>query len=144
MPDKPRINAPSLRLLATAVAPFVLLAAVLLLLAYLWLDPTPPQARGAGHRRRAGRVREFGKRYAALLAQHGIKVELRNTQGAAENLALLRDANSGVDVAFVQGGADATAHGRRAGPTTGLLSLGSLFYEPVWLFYREDARRSGC
>jgi hypothetical protein len=46
-----------------------------------------------------------------------------------------------VDLAFVQGGTDdpaATAEG------PALVSLGSLFVEPVWLFYREAAvRRTG-
>jgi TRAP-type uncharacterized transport system substrate-binding protein len=134
MPDKPRINAPSLRLLATAVAPFVLLAAVLLLLAYLWLDPAPPKHVVLATGVEQGAYSEFGKRYAALLAKHGIKVDLRQTQGAAENLALLRDATSGVDLAFVQGGADAARTGGEQVDTE-LQSLGSMFYEPVWLFY---------
>jgi hypothetical protein len=40
-----------------------------------------------------------------------------------------------VDVAFVQGGAGERARGE-AEPDA-LVSLGSLFHEPVWLFYRE-------
>ena len=87
-----------------------------------------------------GAYAEFGKRYQVLLRQHGVSVELRTTQGAAENLALLRDPRFGVDMAFVQGGADAKA--RRPGEDgadDSLVSLGSLFYEPVWLFYREDS-----
>ena len=87
-----------------------------------------------------GAYAEFGKRYAELLAAYHIKVELRTTQGSAENLALLRDPNSGVDLAFVQGGAD-RKHGPDEDPDAGLVSLGSLFYEPVWVFYREDAAR---
>ncbi len=85
-----------------------------------------------------GAYAEFGKRYAALLKHHGIRVELRATQGAAENLALLRDEASRVDIAFVQGGAD-LERGADDVANDGLVSLGSLFYEPVWLFYREDA-----
>jgi hypothetical protein len=49
---------------------------------------------------------EFAKRYQPLLRSHGLVVELRTTQGSAENLALLRDPQSGVDAAFVQGGVD--------------------------------------
>ncbi len=140
MSENTRINAPSLRLLATAVAPFVLLATVLLVLAYVWLDPTPPKHVVLATGVEQGAYSEFGKRYAALLAKHGIKVELRHTQGAAENLALLRDADSGVDLAFVQGGAGA---GRSTGDQADadLLSLGSMFYEPVWLFYRGESAK---
>ena len=131
-------NAPSLRLLATTVAPFVLLAAVLLALAYWWLKPTPPKRVVLATGVEQGAYSEFGKRYAAALAKHGIKVELRSTQGAAENLALLRDERSGIDLAFVQGGADAERR-EEEDSAIGLMSLGSMFYEPVWLFYRAES-----
>ncbi len=125
-------------LLATA-GPFVLLAMALLVVAYWVLDPTPPRrvvlATGAPQ----GAYAEFGRRYAEQLKAHGIAVELRATQGAAENLALLRDADSGVDIAFVQGGADIAPQGDDADDE--LRSLGSMFHEPVWLFYREDTAR---
>jgi len=84
-----------------------------------------------------GAYAEFGKRYAAALKQRGITVELRGTQGAAENLRLLLDPASGVDLAFVQGGAGERA--RSQADADALMSLGSLFYEPVWLFYRDES-----
>lgn len=133
----------SVREFIVTAGPFVLLALLLLYVAYVVLDPMPPKrvvlATGAPQ----GAYAEFGKRYQALLAQQGVTVELRETQGAAENLKLLRDPQAGVDLAFVQGGADldqATAADAEAA-NAGLESLGSLFYEPVWLFYREDAAR---
>ena len=124
-------------LLATA-GPFIAITVVLLALAYVVLDPTPPRkvvlATGAPQ----GAYAEFGKRYADILKGYGVQVELRNTQGAAENLQLLRDDASGVDIAFVQGGSD--EHRRAVDEDDArLVSLGSLFYEPVWLFYRSDA-----
>jgi TRAP-type uncharacterized transport system substrate-binding protein len=124
-------------LLATA-GPFVLLAIGLLVAAYWILDPTPPRRVVMATGPEQGAYAEFGKRYAQQLKQHGIEVVLRNTQGAAENLALLRDRTSGVDLAFVQGGADEGPVGSSDGD---LISLGSVFYEPVWLFYREDTAR---
>ena len=53
---------------------------------------------------------------------------------------------SGVDIAFVQGGADddRPPASDDSDADDGLVSLGSLFYEPVWLFYRERRRRSAC
>ncbi len=126
----------SLRELAFSAGPLVLLATVLLALAYWVLQPNPPRhvvlATGVAQ----GAYAEFGRRYAELLAPHGISVELRPTQGAAENLALLRDPRSGVDLGFVQGGADDARDGDER-PDDRLVSLGSVFYEPVWLFYRE-------
>ncbi len=131
-------NLPSWRVLATTVAPFLLLAALLLVLAYLWLNPTPPKRVVLATGVAQGAYSEFGKRYAERLKRHGITVELRHTQGASENLALLRDADSGVDLAFVQGGADVQGRNDEE-PDAGLRSLGSMFYEPVWLFYRTDS-----
>jgi TRAP-type uncharacterized transport system substrate-binding protein len=115
-------------------APFLLLAAALIALAYWMLDPNPPRRVTLATGVAQGAYAEFGQRYAEKLKRHGISVELRNTQGAAENLALLRDAASGVDIAFVQGGAGESPDG-----DTALQSLGSMFYEPVWLFYRSDS-----
>jgi TRAP-type uncharacterized transport system substrate-binding protein len=120
--------------LATAT-PFALLAIGLVALAYLLLDPTPPKRVTMATGVAQGAYSEFGQRYAQRLKRHGIQVELRNTQGAAENLALLRDASSGVDLAFVQGGAAEPAADEH------LVSLGSMFHEPVWLFYRADSAK---
>ncbi|MED5618662.1 TAXI family TRAP transporter solute-binding subunit [Ideonella sp. BN130291] len=126
----------AVREFASTAAPFALLALALLVVAYLVLDPSPPRhvvlATGVDQ----GAYAEFGKRYAARLAQHHIRVELRATQGAAENLQLLREGK--VDLAFVQGGADRD-RGPDENPDANLRSLGSMFYEPVWLFYREES-----
>ena len=140
----------TLRDLALTAGPFVLLAAALLVAAYLVLQPTPPRRVVLATGVDQGAYAEFGKRYAELLKKHGIQVVLRPTQGAADNLALLRDPASGVNLAFVQGGGDAqrdtdttpdttTDADSNAQPDANLVSLGSMFYEPVWLFYREAA-----
>jgi TRAP-type uncharacterized transport system substrate-binding protein len=130
----------STRDLLATTGPFVLLAIVLLAIAYWVLDPSPPRRVVLATGTEQGAYAEFGKRYVELLKADGIKVELRATQGSAENLKLLRDPNSGVDLAFVQGGAD-RKHGPDEDADAGLVSLGSLFYEPIWVFYREDARQ---
>ena len=126
-------------LLATA-GPFIVLALLLLIGAYWLLDPAPPRRLVMATGTERGAYAEFGAQYAKLLAREGIKVELRHTQGSVDNLAQLRDPNAGVDVAFVQGGVEAPKEGDDAA-SEDLRSLGSLFYEPVWLFYREDSAR---
>src|SRR5688572_30460203 len=92
-------------LLATAGL-FVVLAIALLVFAYWLLDPTPPRRLVMATGSERGAYAEFGTQYAKVLAREGIKVELRNTQGSVDNLALLRNPDSGVDVAFVQGGVE--------------------------------------
>ncbi|MDO9286563.1 MAG: TAXI family TRAP transporter solute-binding subunit [Aquabacterium sp.] len=130
----------SLREMLFTAGPFVLLAALLLALAYQLLQPNPPRKVVLATGVAQGAYAEFGKRYAELLQRHGITVELRATQGAAENLALLQQPGSGVDLGFVQGGTQPPVAGDQV-PDSGLVSLGSMFHEPVWLFYREDAAR---
>ena len=128
----------SARDLLITAGPFILTTLALLALAYWLLDPAPPKKVVLATGPDQGAYAEFGKRYVALLKPHGIRVELQPTQGSSENLALLREPASHVDIAFVQGGADLARRSADAGDDP-LVSLGSLFLEPVWLFYREDA-----
>jgi len=108
-----------------------------LYVAYRVLDPTPDKRIVIATGPEEGAYIEFAKRYQPLLRAHGLAVELRTTQGSSENLALLRDPQSGVDAAFVQGGVDTVD----TGEYRTVASLGSVAYEPVWLFCREpDAR----
>ncbi len=137
-------SVPAWRVMLVTALPFILLAVVLSWVAYAVLDPTPPRSVVLATGVEQGAYSEFGKRYATALAKHGIRVELRNTQGAAENLALLRDPASGVDIAFVQGGADIVrrTEAERQAADAGLESLGSMFHEPVWLFYRAESAQA--
>jgi hypothetical protein len=123
----------SLRDLAVSAGPFILLAVALLVLAYWWLDPNPPKRVTLATGPAQSAYEEFGKRYAKILAEDGIKVTLLPSQGSAHNLQLLREGKA--DLGFVQGGTSEA----RPEDEENLESLGSLFVEPVWLFYREDA-----
>lgn len=75
----------------------------------------------------------LGERYRAILARSGIELRLVPTAGDAENLARLRDPHSGVSVGFVMGGIPGAAE------ATGLETLGTVSYEPVWVFERAAA-----
>ena len=122
----------SVRELLTSAGPFVLLALGLLALAYLWLDPTPPRQVTLATGPAQSAYDEFGKRYAKALAAYGIEVKLIESEGAAQNLQWLTQGK--VDLGFVQGGSgDPQSEGQQQ-----LLSLGSLFVEPLWLFYRSE------
>src|SRR5262245_40853169 len=85
----------SVRDLLVTAGPFVVLALVLLVVAYWLLDPTPPRRLVMATGAERGAYAEFGVQYAKMLAREGIQVELRHTQGSVDNLALLRDPNSG-------------------------------------------------
>ncbi len=135
----------SARDLAITLGPFVALALVLLAIAYFALRPTPPKRLVLATGPDQSAYAAFGARYKAELKKHGIEVELRATPGARENLRLLHNAKENVDAAFVQGGSSESTQARtpeQEAAELPLVSLGSLFYEPVWIFYREEAAKA--
>jgi TRAP-type uncharacterized transport system substrate-binding protein len=69
-------------------------------------------------------------KYATILASNGVTLKILHSQGSWENLKRLEDPKAHVDIGFVQGGiADGTN-------TANLVSLGSISYEPLLVFYR--------
>ena len=123
----------TLRDLIVSAGPLALLAAGLLVLAYWWLNPNPPERVTLATGPAQSAYEAFGKRYREALARDGIDVVLLPNEGSSHNLQLLREGRA--DVAFVQGGtADLAPE-----DADSIVSLGSLFVEPVWLFYRSDA-----
>jgi len=71
------------------------------------------------------------ERYRPILARNGIKLEILRSEGSLDNLKHLTDENSGVDIGLVQGG---VATGIDIG---NLVSLGSVFYQPLAIVYRN-------
>jgi hypothetical protein len=125
----------SIRDLLVSAGPVAALAIALLALAYLWLDPTPPRRVTLATGPAQSAYDQFGQRYRKALAGDGIDVVLLSSQGSSDNLRLLREGKA--DLGFVQGGSNE----RATREETGIESLGSLFVEPIWLFYREDSAR---
>src|SRR5271169_740154 len=52
----------------------------------------------------SGVYNRYALRYKEILAREGVTVDVRMTRGATDNLGILLDPKSGVDVAFMQGG----------------------------------------
>ena len=78
-----------------------------------------------------GLYHQYAQRYKEILARDGVTVEERLTGGADENEQLLHDPKSGVDVAFMHGGVV------RPEQRGNLVMLMALYYEPLWIFYRD-------
>ena len=71
----------------------------------------------------------YGRQYREIFARSNVVLELRETAGAVENVRLLQDSKSDVQIAFVTGG---VSNGKSA---PGLLSLGTVYNQPFWIFY---------
>jgi TRAP transporter TAXI family solute receptor len=113
----------------------VALIVVLMAVAYKFARPGLPSEVVMSTGGSGGAYEAFGKKYAAALAEEGVTLTLKSSNGAVENLARLTDDNAGVDVALVQSGvAD-----RENMQDSRLVSLGSMFYEPLWVFYHPGA-----
>ena len=71
------------------------------------------------------------EKYRVILARKGVKLEIIPSQGSLENLQRLDDPKFHVDIGFVQGGITNIPGSNK------LVSLGSIAYEPLLIFYRS-------
>ena len=123
--------------------PFILIGVAALVGAYFFLDPAPPKRVVLATGPETGAYAAFGARYQEELKRFGIQVALRPTNGSRENIRLLHDRKEDVQIAFVQGGANESQRAQEeAAKGVPVVSLGSLFFEPYWLFYRTEKAKS--
>ncbi len=100
----------------------------------IWLaKPAPPTHVLMGTGSAGGSYEELAKQYAEYFKKNGVTLELVRTEGAEENIKRLKDRDDRLQAAFIQGGLLTSREEAK-----GLLSLGSVGYEPLWIFYRSD------
>jgi TRAP transporter TAXI family solute receptor len=114
----------------------LIVPALLILAGGLWfasslIQPPPQKLVVISTGGESGAYHAFGKRYQTILAKHGIKSELKTSAGSIQNIQRLNDPNGTVSVALLQGGIATKEEGAR------LVSLGRVFYEPLWVFYKS-------
>jgi TRAP-type uncharacterized transport system substrate-binding protein len=114
------------------LCPAVVIAILSFVFVYNFVDPFPPRRISIGCGPPEGANFKFAQAYQEILSKEGITLDLKNTAGSAENLKLLGAKSGGVDIAFVQGSMKSLVQ------NTDLVSLGSLFFEPLWIFHRSD------
>ncbi|MBS7725169.1 C4-dicarboxylate ABC transporter substrate-binding protein [Pseudomonas lalucatii] len=120
----------------------------IMLLANLWLVPViaalvgavfyfvapPPPMHASMATGAAGQLPAVRRKLKAELAKQGFELSLVPSAGSRDNLERLLAARPEVQIALVQSGLehqlDAVERGR-------LQSLGAVYQEPLWLFYRE-------
>lgn len=125
-----RLRAVSWRDLLTVLLPILLLTTGLGWLAVKLIRPAPPNRVVILSGPPDSSYRSTADRYAKLIEAHGVKVEVRTTDGSIENLKALLDPKQAADVGFVQTG---LADDDKA---PGLVSLGTLYVQPIMVFYR--------
>src|ERR1700694_331708 len=124
----PRI---SWRDLAVTLGPFILLVVVAFWFAFRFVRPAPPDTIVITSGPEGSMFQVSSERYRKILARQGVTLQILSSQGSLENLKRLSAPNFNVDIGFVQGGLS------NLGDPSELRSLGSVFYEPVLVFYRS-------
>lgn len=110
------------------------IAVLIILFGVLWiLVPPPPKSIEMATGFPTGLYYQFGERLKMELSKEGVDLKVRSTGGTLDNLALLKDPKSGVDFAMVQGGV------ANLDDYPKLVSVAGMFYEPIWVWYRESA-----
>jgi len=128
-----KIRELSPRALSILLSLIVLIILVVLWVGYRHVRPFPPHTLVMATGMEGGSFARSGVLYKEILARENIHVELRPTSGAVENLNLLLDPSQKIDVGFVQGTVG------KIEEASNLVSLGSIGYTPLWVFYNSEA-----
>jgi len=102
--------------------------------ALIYFIPTPPSRIVMATAFKGASFEYYGRQYREIFARSHVELELRETAGAVENLKLLQDPNSDVQIAFVTGGISDAKH------APGVLSLGTVYDQPFWIFYSSNVQ----
>jgi TRAP-type uncharacterized transport system substrate-binding protein len=130
-----RLATVSWRDLAMTVLPMLLIIALAVWATFRFVRPAPPDTITITAGPEGGVFWTHAEHYRKILARNRVKVEILSSQGSLENLRRLNDPAFKADVGFVQGGVAAELK------TEKLFSLGSMFNQPLVIFYRGDPIR---
>jgi TRAP-type uncharacterized transport system substrate-binding protein len=121
----------SWRDLAFTLGPLVIVSVAAVLLALHFVRPAPPRTLSMVSGPPGSSFRTAAEQYRQVLARSGITVQLLPSAGSLENLERLAKPDGGPDVGLAQSGLAAP------GTVPDVVSLGSMFYEPLTIFYRS-------
>jgi hypothetical protein len=125
-----RLRTISLRDLLVVLLPVLAVTLTLGWLTVKLIRPAPPNKVVILAGPKDSSFESSANRYKKLIESHGIRVEVRETDGSVENLTRLLDSRETVDVGFVQTGLVDEEN------APGLVSLGTMYIQPFLVFYR--------
>jgi len=101
-------------------------------LAYQFVKPGPPTSITIATGNQLGAYYQYAQHYKELLAEQRIDLTIISTAGSVDNIQRLL--NGDVDLAFVQSGTGQPYKNRQTVKYQNLVSLASVYHEPLWLF----------
>ncbi|CAK0772875.1 C4-dicarboxylate ABC transporter substrate-binding protein [uncultured Gammaproteobacteria bacterium] len=129
-----KLSMAQVRELALVAGPAILVVLAAFWIAAQFVTPAPPKEITIAAAAKGSPYYETAQRYRQVLAESGIELKVRETSGSMENLDLIKDPNSNVVAAFLQGGL------ANSNDAPDVRSLGRIFHEPVWIFYQGQAK----
>jgi TRAP-type uncharacterized transport system substrate-binding protein len=124
-----RFSRVQLRDLAFIAVPALVAIGGSVWLALRFADPPPPATFVVSAATTGSPYHRFAERYRPIFERNGVKLQVLESVGSFANLKALSDPESGAHAAFVQGGLAS------AKDAPGLLSIGRVAYEPLWVFH---------
>jgi TRAP-type uncharacterized transport system substrate-binding protein len=116
---------------AQVLVPAVAISALVMFAAFHLVRPAPPSTLTMASGPAGSKFNSIAVRYQQILAKNGITLKLVTTQGSLDNLNRLFEQPPVVDIGLVQSGTPFD------GDTRDIVSLGSMFYVPLTVFYRS-------
>jgi len=110
-----------------------LLAGLVVAVAFFWFfHSAPPRTLAITSGPPGSGFDQTAVKYQVFLKQKGVTLKILRSEGSEENLRRLQNPAGGVDIGFVQGGVT-------NGNSNQIVSLGSLAFQPMMIFYRGAA-----
>ncbi|SDT93255.1 TRAP-type uncharacterized transport system, substrate-binding protein [Pseudomonas pohangensis] len=107
---------------------------------FLFVAPPPPMSASLATGPAGSGYAAFGEQLQVELAKQGFDLQLVNTSGSRDNLQRLLKEDSDVSLAMVQSGLERQLD---VPQRERLQSLGAIYQEPLWLFYRSQHEVQG-
>ncbi len=116
------------------VLPVLLVAGLVIWVTFRFVRPAPLDTIVIASGPDGSSFRTTADKYRKIIERNGVKVRIIPSQGGLDNLHILANPSARVDVGFVQGGLSDGVQN-----IENLKSLGSLFTQPLLIFYRSSA-----
>lgn len=114
----------------TVTVPFIFLAVGAFYFTAQFIQPSPKKEITIATGSKAGNYYKTALEYKKLLEKDNVKVNILTSAGSLENIELLKQNKA--DIVFLQNGTISNEEAK------GSKSLASIYYEPLWVFYKND------
>ncbi len=114
----------------TVTVPFILLAVGAFYFTAQFIQPSPKKEITIATGSKNGNYYKTALEYKKLLEKEEVKVNILTSAGSIENIELLKQNKA--DIVFLQNGTINNKEAKNA------KSLASIYYEPLWVFYKND------